>query len=172
MKRPSAIVVLAISIALSACAGFGEPPPYAGEAEQTMIARIGEPTHRYQDGPDRLLEYAHGPFGQETFMARIGPDGRVISYEQVLRQDKFATIKLGEATKDTVLRTIGAPGETSYLSLPDLEVWTYAYKESGAWDSMMHVHFDRNGIVRKMENGPDTHRDPERHLRFGALRIR
>jgi len=53
------------------------------------------------------------------------------------------------------LRTIGHPAETSYLPLRDLEVWSYRYKEAGVWNSIMHVHFDRNGIVRMMLNGPD-----------------
>jgi hypothetical protein len=169
MTRCSAIAIAASCTLLGGCAGFGAAPPYVGESEQAVIARFGEPTHRYQDGQNHLLEYAHGPWGQQTYMTRVGPDGRVISYEQVLSQQKFAAIKLGETTKDEVLRTIGAPSETTFLSLSQLEVWTYPYKESGVWDSMMHVHFDRNGIVRKMENGPDTNRDPERRFHFGVF---
>jgi len=62
---------------------------------------------------------------------------------------------LNESTKADVLRTVGTPSETSWLSLPQLEVWSYRYKENGVWNSMMHIHFDRAGIVRKMENGRD-----------------
>jgi hypothetical protein len=93
--------------------------------------------------------------GQFTWMAHIGPDGRLVKYEQVLTGEKFATIKIDKATKDDVLRTIGRPTETSYLPLRDYEVWSYRYKESGVWNSMMHVHFDRAGVVRLMQNGPD-----------------
>ncbi|MDB5909684.1 MAG: hypothetical protein JWP34_3798, partial [Massilia sp.] len=64
-------------------------------------------------------------------------------------------IKVGSATHEDVLHTIGHPAEKSYLPLRDFEVWSYRYKESGVWNSMMHVHFDRNGIVRMMQNGPD-----------------
>jgi hypothetical protein len=152
------------------CAVFNPPSANVGEPEGAVIAKLGQPTHRYQDGNNRLLEYAKGPWGQRTYMVRLGPDGKVMSYEQVLTTQKFGTIKIGEATKRDVLHTIGAPSETTYLNLSDLEVWTYPYKESETWNSMMHVHFDRNGIVRKMLNGPDPRFDPDLRFPMGRLR--
>jgi len=98
-------------------------------------------------------------------MARIGRDGRLMSYEQVLTTEKFATIKPGISTKTDVLRIVGHPSETMYLPRQQLEVWTYPYKEQGVWNSMMHVHFDRSGVVRKMENGMDLRFD--RDGKFG-----
>ncbi len=170
MKHWCLIIYFATFLLLAGCAGFGNPPVMPGETEQAVVAKLGQPTHRYVDGKEQLLEYAQGPWGQKTYMARIGPDGKLISYDQVLTTQKFAAIKIDSATKNDVLRTIGAPTETSYLTLSQLEVWSYPYKESGVWDSMMHVHFDRAGIVRKMINGPDPNRDPERHWIFGISR--
>lgn len=162
--------LLAILVAtLAACASLFPAPINIGDSEQDVIARRGQPEHRYQDGNDQLLEYSYGPWGQRTYMARIGPDGRVISFEQVLTTEKFASIKVGTSTKEDVLHTVGAPVETSYLSLTDLEVWSYPYKEGGVWNSVMHIHFDRNGIVRKMLNGPDMRFDPDRRFPFGGL---
>lgn len=151
------------------CAMLIPPAVMPGESESELIVKRGEPTNRYQDGKDQLLEYATGPWGQRTYMARLGPDRRVISFEQVLTTQKFATIKIGVATRNDVLRTIGRPSETSYLSLSELEVWSYPYKENEVWNSMMHVHFDRQGIVRKMLNGPDPRFDPDDHFPFGML---
>lgn len=174
MKSPVRTLVAAlfaaIATSLAACGVFKPVTLYAGEPEAEVIAKLGQPTNRYQEGKDQLLEYAKGPWGQKTYMARIGPDRRLISYEQVLTTEKFSTLKIGEATKNDVLRTIGAPSETSYLSLTDLEVWSYPYKESNAWNSLMHVHFDRAGIVRKMLNGPDPRFDPDSRFPFGMLR--
>jgi hypothetical protein len=162
---------LAVCIAtLQACGTLIPAPINKGDSEADVIAKRGQPAHRYQQGSDILLEYPTGPFGQRTYMARIGPDGRVISFDQVLNTQTFGTIKVGEATKADVLRTIGSPSETSYLSLSDLEVWSYPYKESDVWNSMMHVHFDRSGIVRRMLNGPDPRYDPDRRFPFGFLR--
>lgn len=169
MKLASCILAIAFPTILGACSVFIPEPVHVGDSESDLIAKRGQPTHRYQDGREHLLEYALGPWGQKTYMARIGPDGRVASFEQVLTTEKFATIKVGEANKNDVLRTIGNPSETSYLSLTDLEVWSYPYKEHGVWNSIMHVHFDRSGIVRKMLNGPDLRFDPDHRFPFGVL---
>jgi hypothetical protein len=157
MRRAAVSALAILLITVGACATV---PPSIGDSEQQVVARLGNPTHRYQDGNDRLLEYMYGPGGQVTYMARIGPDGKLISYEQVLASDKFSKIKIGESRKEDVLRAIGAPSETSYLTLPKLEVWSYPYRESNAWDSVMHVHFDDAGTVRKMMNAPDRRRTP------------
>ena len=156
MFRMSA-AVLALA-GLSACATG--PPVHPGQTEAEVIARLGRPTHVYQDGASRLLEYMHGPMGQTTDMARIGTEGRLVSFEQVLTIQKFGTIKPGEADKDQVLRTIGAPSETHFYPASQLEAWSYPFKENGIWDSLMSVFFDKAGIVRKLQNGPDPDYTP------------
>lgn len=169
MKPAFRILAIALLVILGACGAVIPAPVHVGDSEAELIAKRGQPAHRYMDGKDHLLEYPTGPWGQRTYMARVSPDGRVISFEQVLTTQKFASIKVGDASKDDVLRTVGSPSETSYLSLTDLEVWSYPYKENGIWNSVMHVHFDRTGIVRKMLNGPDLRFDPDRRFPFGIL---
>ncbi len=170
--KPTAHFLFAVFfITLTACSALMPAPVNVGDSEQELIAKRGQPTHRYQDGSDWLLEYALGPWGQKTYMARVGPNGSVTSFEQVLTARKFATINIGKATKHDVLRIIGTPSETSYLSLTDLEVWSYPYKENEVWNSIMHVHFDKKGTVRKMLNGPDLRFDPDRRSPFGMLRL-
>jgi hypothetical protein len=150
-------LVLALA-GLSSCAGG--PPVHPGQSEAEVIARLGRPTHVYPDGASRVLEYMHGPMGQTTDMARIGPEGRLTSFEQVLTLHKFGTIKPGEADKETVLRTIGAPSEIHFYPASQLEAWLYPFKEHGIWDSLMSVLFDKAGIVRKLQSGPDHKYDP------------
>lgn len=169
MKSAFAALLAVFVATLNACSVFMPAPVNAGDTEAELIAKRGQPAHRYQDGQQQLLEYPYGPWGQQTYMARLGPDGRVISYEQVLTVEKFSSVKVNEATKADVLRAIGSPSETSYFPRTDLEVWSYPYKESGAWNSIMHVHFDRAGIVRKMLNGPDTRYDPDLRFPFATF---
>lgn len=170
MRTISRIAAIIFIATIAGCAALMPEPINVGEAENSVIAKRGQPTHRYQDGPDHLLEYMTGPWGQQTYMARIDAQGRVASFEQVLTTAKFATLKVGAATKQDVLRTIGAPSETSYLPLSDFEVWSYPYKENDVWNSLMHVHFDRNGIVQRLMNGPDPRYDPEPRFLFGRMR--
>ena len=155
MQKLVKVVILAGTLALAGCAALTRTAPVIGDTVADVQAKMGAPTAVYQAGQQRVLEYASGPMGQYTWMATVGTDGRLVSFEQVLTGEKFATLKVGKSRKEDVLRTIGRPAETSYLSLPQLEVWSYRYKESGVWNSMMHVHFDRHGVLAMMQNGPD-----------------
>jgi hypothetical protein len=167
MKVYISALVMAFLSMLSGCAVVFLPAVNIGDTETEVIAKRGQPVHRYQDGNDRLLEFSYGYWGQRTYMARIAPDGKVTNFEQVLTVQKFASIKVDVANKTDVLHTLGAPADTSYLSFRDLEVWSYPYKEQDVWNSIMHVHFDRSGIVRQMLNGPDLRYDPDRRFPFG-----
>ena len=61
---------------------------HAGDAGQQAVGRLvaGE-----NDGT-RHLAFTSGPFGVETHMAHVGPDGRVRSVEQVLDDTRFNSI--------------------------------------------------------------------------------
>jgi hypothetical protein len=165
MKYADKTAAIVAALALAGCAALAPPQLTVGEPEAEVLAKLGRPTASIPDGKDHLLEYNRNPWGQATYMARIDENGRLVSYQQVLTSEKFATIKPGVSTKTDVLRTVGHPSETSYLPRQQLEVWTYPYKEQGVWNSMMHIHFDRAGIVQRTENGMDLRFD--RDGKFG-----
>jgi hypothetical protein len=148
------------ALLLSACAGLGGPALTPGATEADVVARLGRPTHVYQDSGSRTLEYMHGPMGQTTEMAKIGPDGRLQSFEQVLTMEKFAAIVPGQTRQDQVLRTVGAPSEIRFYRNVGMNGWNYPFKESNTWDSMMTIYVDNAGLVQRMENGPDPRRMP------------
>lgn len=158
MNTMRKLSTLSAALLLAGCA-MG-PAPTPGDSQDVVQSKLGTPTAVYTDGAARTLEYATGPMGQNTWMAHLGPDGRLASYEQVLTSEKFATIKIDQATKDDVLRTVGRPAERSHVAMHDYEVWSYRYRESGVWNSLMHVHFDGQGVVRQMMNGPDPMYEP------------
>ncbi len=164
MKLATSVATLSAVLLLGACAS--RPAPNPGDPADVVQTKLGTPTSVYADGAGRALEYATGPMGQYTWMARLGPDGRLTSYEQVLTGEKFATIKIDQATKEQVLRTIGRPAERSRVAMQNYEVWSYRYKEAGVWNSMMHVHFDEQGVVRQMMNGPDPMYEPRERSPF------
>ncbi|HEY8606839.1 MAG TPA: hypothetical protein VIM12_06985 [Noviherbaspirillum sp.] len=166
MHTIARLALPAVFALLSGCATLFPAAVDVGDTEADLLQKRGQPTKRYKDGNTELFEYMTGPWGQRTYMARL-VNGRVTSFEQVLTVEKFATIEVGRANKETVLRTIGTPSDTSYLPLRDLEVWSYPYKENDVWNSLMHVHFDSAGVVRQMLNGPDPRFDPDRRFPFG-----
>jgi hypothetical protein len=165
MQKLGKTTWLALVLALAGCAALQREAPLVGDPLATVTAKFGTPSAIYPAPGGQILEYATGPFGQATYMAHLGPDGRLTAFEQVLTSEKFGTLKIGSATKDEVLHTLGRPAERSYLRLPDLEVWSYRYKESGVWNSMMHVHFDRAGVLRMMQSGPDRMYEEKRLFR-------
>ena len=160
------LAAFSAALLLSGCAGMLREAPNPGDPQDVVQAKLGAPTAVYADANGRTLEYATGPMGQNTWMARLGPDGRLQSYEQVLTSEKFATIKIDAATREEVLRTLGRPAERSQVAMRDYEVWSYRYKEAGVWNSLMHVHFDAQGVVRQMMNGPDPMYEPRDRFGF------
>ena len=74
------LMISATLLLLAGCAGWGGPPPAPGDTRAAVEARLGRPTAVYQDGAVTELEYATGPFGQYTYMARFGADGRLVSF--------------------------------------------------------------------------------------------
>jgi hypothetical protein len=155
-KTMRAAALLLAAVSLSACAPLFRQPPPAGAPLAAVTAALGQPAASYPE-PDggQVLEYRGQPMGQFQHMARIGPDGRLVSYEQVLTSENFAKVKVDHWTKDDILRNFGRPAEISRVYFHDYEVWSYRYKEAGVWNSLMSVHFDHQGVVRQMLNGPD-----------------
>jgi len=76
----------------------------------------------------------------------------------------FATLKPGLDTQATVAQKLGRPYDTMYLGLRDMNVWSYKYKQAGIWHSLMHIHFDRHGVLRELMAGPDPDYEDRRPL--------
>ena len=165
MQKLHKIIIAGLAMLLAGCTAMTRTAPMVGDTVADTQVKFGPPTAVYPAGAGQVLEYATGPMGQYTWMATVGPDGRLTAFEQVLTGEKFAMLKIGKARKEDVLRTIGRPAERSFLALPQLEVWSYRYKEAGVWNSMMHVHFDRSGVLSMMQNGPDPMYEERRFFR-------
>lgn len=165
------VLVVMVLAAVSGCAGLFPKPLSPGDTEAQVRSKWGQPMNVYRDNGTRVLEYRRGPFGQLTWLVRIGPEGRLQSAEQVRTDEKFAAVEVGKATRNDVLLTFGAPDQKSYLPLKDYEVWSYPYRENDVWNSIMHVHFDRSGVVRMLQSTPDLRFDEgpdDERLRLGA----
>ncbi len=163
MKRIAPFFTLLLALCLTGCAVFA-PPPDPGAPEQVILERYGKPAATYPDGDTILWEYPGGYWSQETYMARMDREKRLVSWEQVRTDAKFGTLTIGKSTANDVLKTVGRPTETSQIHLNNYKVWTYRYKQDGVWDSVMHVMFDDNGIVQKMETGRDPLYDDDKGM--------
>ena len=149
-------LALALTFALSACAPLFRQPPPVGAPLAEVTARLGQPAASYPlpDG-GQVLEYRGQPMGQFQHMARMGADGTLLSYEQVLTDENFARIEIGRWNRDDVLRHFGRPAEVVRSRLEEGEIWSYRYKEKGIWNSLMNVDFNARGTVLRVFNSPD-----------------
>jgi hypothetical protein len=144
---PFVFVVLLIG-----CTSPGSLKP--GLSEETTIRSLGQPNATYvlPDGT-RRLEYS-GSFSQQAWMIDF-QNGSLKRSEQVMTVEKFSQLKPGQDNKTSVQNLFGTPFEIVQLARLQREVWSYRLKLNGVFPALMHVQFDRTGIVREIFSGPD-----------------
>ena len=149
--RLAALVFLCVAVSVTACGSVSLGVPYKGSSEAELINAKGPPTGRYAlpDGRQRL-EFARGPQGRQTFMADVDSRGRVVAFEQVLDERRFAQVTRG-ATRDGVLHTIGQPSDRARMH--DGEVWAWRYPNRHCmW---YQIELDSNGVVQSAAYKPE-----------------
>lgn len=128
---------IALLTALSACANYGSNGLRPGEARLEDVLRVmGKPAMEWRDADgSRQLAYPRGPEGVHTFMAYLGPDGRLQKVENVLDDAGFAKVRPG-MSQENVLRVLGPswPGWTAYFKARDELVWEWRYCD--AWNEL------------------------------------
>lgn len=112
---------------------------------------MGQAAMRWQDADGSVqLAYPRGPAGLESFMVKLGPDGRLHSIANVLNEQTFARIHAG-LTKDEVLRLIGPPDHSRsvYFKARDELAWEWRFREVYGNPARFAVLFDATaGRVR------------------------
>jgi hypothetical protein len=140
---------LFLIVLLSGCAGFamrGLAPGVSTEAQ--VRAALGEPT-MVVPGPEgtKALAYTTGPLGVQTWMARIGADGRLALLEQVLNDDQLSRIQPGVTTADGVLQLIGPPSRKMAFERKRQIAWDYRIQDSWGYYVDYSVMIDEKGMV-------------------------
>ena len=115
------------TVALGACASLapGGLPPGTSIA-QARASFLG-PTGEYPlPGGGTRLEFARGAHGKQTYMLDFDAAGSLVSSEQVLTEQNFATIVPGLLAKEVRMR-LGRPAEVFNVPWQRLQVWNYRY---------------------------------------------
>ena len=144
--------ILAAIVLLGACASYSGSALKPGESRLAeVLALMGEPALRWQDADGSIqLAYPRGPTGFHTFMARLAPDGRLQSMENVLDEEHFKRIRAG-MSRDEVLRRIGPPdaSRSAYFKARDELAWEWRFREVYGNPAHFIVLFDASkGSVR------------------------
>lgn len=154
------IVGMLSLLALSACAGYDGAGLKAGDADAAAVQRImGAPAMQWTD-PDgtRQLAFPRGPQGVHTYMAYLGPDGKLQRIENVLEPGHFTRVQPGMGEQG-VLRLLGpvtiATG-VSYFARRDELVWEWRYCDDWNVLARFYVLFDGTAhTVRSTMSLPD-----------------
>lgn len=139
---------LALLLVLAACASYEGRGLRPGASTEADVRSVMGPPALEVAAPDggKRLAYPRGPLGTQTFMADIGPDGRLEALRQVLNDDTFNGIRPG-MTRDDVLRRLGPPGDTMHFSLTGNTAWVYRFKDTWGYLAELSVNFNPDWIV-------------------------
>ena len=149
MKRWAGLLMLAL---LGACASYSGAGLVPGTARlEDVQALMGPPALHWQDADGSVqLAYPRGPAGFDTYMVRLGPDGRLQSIANVLDERSFARIHAG-LTQDEVLRLIVPPDakRSAYFAARDELAWDWRFRDVYFEAARFVVLFDASaGTVR------------------------
>ena len=144
-RRDARLAIALFSLLLAACAGIGTGgllPGHSGVDD--VIRALGQPALEWREADgSRRLAFPRGPMGVHTYMARVGPDGRLRDIDNVLEPAVFARVTAG-MSEDDVLRTLGppVPGWTIYFPARDERVWEWRYCDEWNQLARFEVLFD------------------------------
>jgi hypothetical protein len=152
-------LVVFSALLIAACAGYSGSNLKPGVSTlPEVVASMGEPAMVWKN-PDGSLQlaYPRGPAGTQTFMAYVGPDGKLQRIEGVLDMAHFARIQAG-MSKEEVLRVLGPPGPlwTQTYSRSNTLAWSWLFCDSSSLENFFDVMFDATtGVVRSTEQRPN-----------------
>jgi hypothetical protein len=150
----SGSALLAALLLLGGCAG-----PYSGAGlqpgratAQDVEALMGPAAERRSgSGGESLLYYPRLPFGQATYVARIGADGKLIAIEQRLTSENAAKVAPGRTRADEVRDLLGPPwGAPRYANL-ERDIWSYPMdvRNPQRKPQLFVVQLSYDGVVRE-----------------------
>ena len=155
------ILLLSSALIVAACASYSGSGLKPGEARlEDVQATMGQPAMQWQD-PDgsRQLAYPRGPAGFDTFMVRLGSNGKLQTIESVLDDAHLANVRTG-MSKEDVLRILGPSdaNATMYFKARDELVWDWRYRGITNEPWRLMVLFDAtSGKVRSTMTRPEQY---------------
>jgi hypothetical protein len=115
-----------IAVSLTACASHNPNASLVGQHIESVIKTLGKPDREFAFKANKVLHFPRGPSGSHTFFVYLDKDSRVVSWEQVLTEERFDQIHPG-MTQEQVVDLIGASSITHGLARGRGYVWHYRY---------------------------------------------
>jgi hypothetical protein len=147
------ILALGLSAALAACASFDGRGLAPGQSTSADVERVmGQPAETRKVGAETWYYYPRQPYGRQTYVARVGSDGRLVGIEQRLTDESLAKIIPNATRGEQVRDLLGPPWMASRYARLDRDVWTWYVNRWGntGWPAQLHVQMSPDGVVREV----------------------
>jgi hypothetical protein len=143
-----AIAVFPLLLEAGGCASYDGYTLKPGQATSADVERVmGKPVETRKVRGQTLLYYSREPNGGAIFVARIGPDDRLIDIEDRLTDANVAKIVPDVTTAGQLQNLLGPPWEKGHYAVGNNTVWTW-YMNS--WPSELDVRMSADGVVREV----------------------
>src|SRR3981081_591749 len=106
-----AFPVAVVAIVVAGCGSYSGRGLVPGQSSAAQVEAVMGPAADKRPGPDgeTVLWYPRMPYGDGTYAARVGADGRLIAIEQRLTGEIIARLERGKTTTDQVRDLVGPP---------------------------------------------------------------
>lgn len=144
------LLALAAAVATAGCATYKDLQP-AQSTRADVEAALGQPAEvRARNDGETWLYYPQQPYGRKVRVARVAPDGKLISVEQRLSEEYIAKLIPNQSTRDDVLALFGRPYE--HLNVPRMErdMWTWYMRQYATLPATLNVQISPDGVVREI----------------------
>jgi hypothetical protein len=150
------VLAVCLAAAVSGCANIAAVP--TGTSATVILEQFGKPsTACDQPNGSKRWIWTTQPSGQFAWAATISPAGTLDgNIQQILTDAHFNVLNEGKWTQQQVRCEFGQPAIIDGVAKDNEIVWSYRYKQSGVWSSLMYVYFDSKGTqVTHFHPGPD-----------------
>lgn len=162
-------LLIAAVVALAGCASYSGSTLQPGASAAQVEAVMGRAAER-RPAPngETVLWYPRMPYGNGSYAARIGPDGRLISIEQRITEENIARIERGKTTADQVHDLVGPPYRIDQFPRMDREIWTYKMQVF-PFPKALFVQFSPDRVAREVYymDDPEVPRPGNGGMRMG-----
>jgi len=160
MTRLLAALLIVLLAGCAAYTGRGLEPGKATAGDVTAL--MGPPAMEVKrPNGDTWLYFPRNPWGRVTYVAALGPDGRLIDVEQRLTYDNIHSIKEGQRIEDVRL-LLGPPREVWLMPRTGWPIWEYAWWFANKEMRVLWVYYSvDDGVVRRVTEQHDYNDQPE-----------
>jgi hypothetical protein len=146
-----ALALLAFALLAAGCASYSGRGLVPGQSSAADVEAVMGAAADKRPGPngETVLWFPRMPYGDGTYAARVGPDGRLIAIEQRLTEENIAKLERGKTTAEQVLDVVGPPYRVDQFRRMEREIWTYKMQVF-PFPKALFVQFSPDRVVREV----------------------